>query len=444
MILFIVTETHKTQSEICSRAVGRGGRESVRFCARARLRENTAPAYRPEQRTMEPRQRRRLMAAWLWIVLVAAHADCSWGMEAFVTAASSSYFDALENLIGSIHKFHPDIPTFIYDLGLTQEQGAQLQTFENCLLHPFAFDQYPPHVRNVSNFAWKPIVIKMAVEQAAVYSDTLSISSDCIFYLDAGMEVRSNLGEIFNVLHRRGHWFVGSSLGGEERQHEVLGPLVHHMQYQELGLPPNFFFGAVTLAAGMIGVCHNTSAWQEVFVPWLDCSLRASCIAPPGSSTANHRFDQSALSILFHRRNQLYAAKGEEELFRETSHLCWISRSIVGSRVAQMFERPSVRYSGIYFYARRSHKPKPFRDFVLRRIGTTDHCDDSMCTSQGDDCCAPLSVSEAATCKDAFIPVRTGQACGGYSEGVYRCCKSSSSSSTQASRAQRPPHNLLE
>jgi hypothetical protein len=395
---------------------------------------------------MEPRQRRRLVAAWLWIVLVAAHADCSWGMEAFVTAASSSYFDALENLIGSIHKFHPNIPTFIYDLGLTKEQGAQLQTFKNCLLYPFAFDQYPPHVRNVSNFAWKPLVIKLAMEQAAVNSDTLrtrSTSFDCIFYLDAGMEVRSNLGEIFNGLHRRGHWFVGATQGGEARQHEQLGHLVHKMQYQELGLPPNVFSGAPTLAAGMIGVCQNTSVWQEVLLPWLDCSLRASCIAPPGSSTENHRFDQSALSILFHRRNQLYAIKGEEELFHETSHLCWISRSILDSHVAQKFERPSVSYPGIYFYARRSHKPKPFRDFVVRRIATTDHCDDSMCTSLSEDCCAPLMTSEVATCKDGFTPVRTGQACGGYSEGVYRCCKSSSSTQASRGHAQRPPHSSL-
>ena len=55
---------------------------------------------------------------------------------------------------------------------------------------------------------------------------------------------------------------------------------------------------------------------------------------------------------------------------------------------------------------------------------TADQCDDAKCTSSGNDCCAPLEIGEAATCKDSYIPVRAGQACGDYDEGLYRCCKS--------------------
>ena len=49
-------------------------------------------------------------------------------------------------------------------------------------------------------------------------------------------------------------------------------------------------------------------------------------------------------------------------------------------------------------------------------------CDDSKCSSQGGDCCAPLAVNEAATCTDSFIPIRTGVGCWTASEGEYRCC----------------------
>lgn len=52
-------------------------------------------------------------------------------------------------------------------------------------------------------------------------------------------------------------------------------------------------------------------------------------------------------------------------------------------------------------------------------------CDyDDHCTSAGGDCCAPLSIGEAATCSAGFVPVRTGGACFGFGEGAYRCCSS--------------------
>ncbi len=49
-------------------------------------------------------------------------------------------------------------------------------------------------------------------------------------------------------------------------------------------------------------------------------------------------------------------------------------------------------------------------------------------TSVGNDCCAPLEINEPATCSNGFVPVRTGHGCRGYSEGLYTCCSSDSSS----------------
>ena len=56
-----------------------------------------------------------------------------------------------------------------------------------------------------------------------------------------------------------------------------------------------------------------------------------------------------------------------------------------------------------------------------------DNCagsDDSKCTSNGNDCCAP--GAEAATCSGGFTPVRTGEGCWGQSEGTYKCCAGTS------------------
>jgi len=50
-------------------------------------------------------------------------------------------------------------------------------------------------------------------------------------------------------------------------------------------------------------------------------------------------------------------------------------------------------------------------------------CNNWACSSVGDDCCAPHSISEAATCTDDFTPVRLVEPCGGFGEGNYHCCK---------------------
>ena len=49
-------------------------------------------------------------------------------------------------------------------------------------------------------------------------------------------------------------------------------------------------------------------------------------------------------------------------------------------------------------------------------------CDRSLCSSVADDCCAPLSIGEAATCRNGYVAQRTGNGCAGYGEGDYTCC----------------------
>ena len=50
--------------------------------------------------------------------------------------------------------------------------------------------------------------------------------------------------------------------------------------------------------------------------------------------------------------------------------------------------------------------------------------DNTKCTSNGDDCCAP--DGEAATCREGFFPIRQpGVGCWFWSEGAYVCCPES-------------------
>lgn len=191
-------------------------------------------------------------------------------------------------------------------------------------------------------------------------------------YIDAGMELRGRLSQLNDNFSNNGYWFVGASRGGGgaagSEGHEQIQSLtkVHAGQYEALGVTPDYYRARQSLAAGMIGICRNSSVWDQVFIPWWRCSLRPECIAPRGCNKDNHRWDQSALSVLFHRRSDLNRAAAAPPLFLETSPTYWISRSIISAYIAEQFEKPETHYPGVYFYARRSYYPKPFKGLVQK------------------------------------------------------------------------------
>ena len=193
-------------------------------------------------------------------------------LQAVVTAASSNYYDELLNLVGSLHSYEPALPALIYDLGMSHEQLAQIRLIANAELLAFPFDRYPPHVRDLKNYAWKACVVKDAVERKG-----------CVLFLDAGMEVRNFLGNLRKNLLKHGAWFVGSQ--------ENLGKYTHPGTCRALGLDTTSFAKHRTLASGMMGWCHNSTIWQDLFAPWWRCSLQPSCIVPPGKliTSEKHR-----------------------------------------------------------------------------------------------------------------------------------------------------------
>ena len=74
-------------------------------------------------------------------------------------------------------------------------------------------------------------------------------------------------------------------------------------------------------------------------------------------------------------------------------------------------------------------RPTPRPTATPSSFDTLDSsCDRSLCSSVADDCCAPLSIGEAATCRNGYVAQRTGNGCFGYGEGDYTCCPTSASS----------------
>ena len=126
----------------------------------------------------------------------------------------------------------------VYDLGLSRQNIAEIKSWRNVRMMPFDLAIYPPHVGNLTLYAWKACVVKEAVE-----------AFGCIFFLDAGMELRSSLSDVKDKMARGGAWFVTVQLGSKS---SYLGSWMHPTTYKMLGMNPRQYDNFPSLAAGIM------------------------------------------------------------------------------------------------------------------------------------------------------------------------------------------------
>ena len=95
-----------------------------------------------------------------------------------ITAASSNHFKTLCQFLRSVPI---EYNTFVYDIGLTQEQSIEIQNmFPNIKYRIFNFSLYPTFInlssQDAGAYAWKPIII------SDVYKETEGV----LIWCDAG------------------------------------------------------------------------------------------------------------------------------------------------------------------------------------------------------------------------------------------------------------------
>ena len=129
-----------------------------------------------------------------------------------------------QNLVGSIHTFEPELDIVVYDIGLHDEQRLEISSWRNSRVVTMDLTLFPPHVRNLSNYAWKACVIRHAAE-----------SLPCFLFLDAGMELRDSVADIQSKVRNHGGWFVTASNG---RRYSTLAGVVHPGAHNASSLSP--------------------------------------------------------------------------------------------------------------------------------------------------------------------------------------------------------------
>lgn len=210
------------------------------------------------------------------------------------TGANGGYYHGLTNLVGSVHFWCPECPVVVFNLGLSEEQKRTVDTWCNTTLKWRDGVKIEgvgsSHTTVPQQYAWKPFEILDAVEE---------YKSDAVMWLDGGSTVISPLmTTIWPLLRQDGHFMV-------QGQDVDFTRLCVQGTFDYLKRKREDFVNKPSYAGNTVGFVYGSEAYHKILLPWTQCAAVAECIAPPGSSTSNHRFDQAHDDNL-HSRHQCY------------------------------------------------------------------------------------------------------------------------------------------
>ncbi|MBS2037681.1 hypothetical protein JST97_22040 [bacterium] len=198
-----------------------------------------------------------------------------------VSAASPQFFRSLLQLLLSLER-HGYTRCIIYDLGLSDAQRCRL-------IREFGWAQLrslppgPEHLRDWSNYAWKPTALAEVMEESKIP----------VLWLDSACVVVDRLDPMLEHLHRQGVWVPWAGRGAlAERTHPQT---LRDLEVEECIRMERFRAG---------GVCAFDPIHPgalELVKSWRELAWDPQVLAPPGSNRDSHRYDQALLTILLGR-----------------------------------------------------------------------------------------------------------------------------------------------
>jgi hypothetical protein len=230
-----------------------------------------------------------------------------------VTAATPSFFNALQNLIGSIHYFcSKKCEIAVFSLNLNTNQIFDLQTHAKVRV----FWANTPWNEDANTYSFKPIAIREALN---VFQHVL--------WLDAGSTVTGDIySAVMPILEREGHFFVqGQDLNSS--------PWIYEGMLKHYGFSREFFKNKPSYSGNTVGFTQNSANILDL---WVACASDANCIAPSGHSKQNHRYDQASLTVLLFTQfpnvvahTELLAAQADQlrGCMHASEKVVWTSRS---------------------------------------------------------------------------------------------------------------------
>ncbi len=216
-----------------------------------------------------------------------------------VTALSGLQYEESLTFLGSTQFYLPNTPIIVHDLGLSPINRESMASFCNVHVRDFKFDKYPPHVKNLTTNAWKPIII---AEMSKIYEVVLWCDSKC--------RVKKPL---WTKLHYLTHYPI---IPVFQKDYPFINTL-HENTKEYLGLTQSRSqYSSISISLRSEGILWlNEELRKHLLLPWLDCALHVECIAPNGSidPCSNsplvmngdhadcHGFDQAAYNAILTR-----------------------------------------------------------------------------------------------------------------------------------------------
>lgn len=197
-----------------------------------------------------------------------------------VTAADTSHFQPLQNLLWTISHFLPDAKVIVYDLGLTAAESGSMHSgsapyvLKDWQLRKFDYSQYPSYFNLKTNsgfMGFRPVVMDDVAHE---------IGSGSLLWLDAGTQLRGFPSQLLSTPN-----VYSSCVTTTTIKEKLLSG-----SYTALGVTPDL----LTQKINDPGVCSfNLDNPQALALldKWKQVTLNPNCTAPTGANLRNHNPD---------------------------------------------------------------------------------------------------------------------------------------------------------
>ncbi|XP_072051308.1 uncharacterized protein [Amphiura filiformis] len=219
-----------------------------------------------------------------------------------VTATSQNHLGEAKGMIATAQRHMPNTKIIVYDLGLTPDGVKKVDKMCNVEVRKFPFERYPPHVKNIHNYAWKPLLILESLKEFGA-----------IFYGDSSVRFLDTLQILYPYL-KQNHGFMQHIHNFDPRNRSGQYHMTHPSTFTQLNINRTAYANDIGytpwISAGRVLHVNSSFIHKNVLGPLVECSLRLQCIAPEGAHRGKgnlkganhpHRFDSSVLALVVYK-----------------------------------------------------------------------------------------------------------------------------------------------
>lgn len=163
-------------------------------------------------------------------------------------------------------------------------------------------------------YAWKPTIIEEVVREEQGSNNERGVN--LVYWIDSGLVVTTKCTDFDTDLEHCLRHGIYTPCGGRVKSS------CHKGTADYLNISEELWMNGSGVSAGIfLTDVKNKTVYDRIVKPWFDCALVKECIAPPGATLQNHKYDQGVLSALLAKNFiQLTEKQGETLKFGKQSN----------------------------------------------------------------------------------------------------------------------------